>query len=1039
MSGLANRVASPAPTEKEGGGAPSHLELEGPWKLMIVDDEEAVHTLTRMVLRDISFDGRGIEFLSGYSGEQAKCLLKQHPDTAVLFLDVVMETDQAGLDLVSYVREELGNQFVRIVIRTGQPGQAPVTKVITRYDINDYWEKTGLSAQQMISLVITSLRTYKHLRLIDLLRDQLHREKGVLAAAQAVARMGNWEWNVATAEISLSTEAFRIFGLDARRFDGTYKTLADLMEPADRAKVGGLVKQCLTGQIASYDFQYRITRPDGDQRVVHEIGKLFRSNSGKPSRVMSTVHDVTLQKRAEQELRVAATTFQTHEGIMITDRNATILRTNKAFSAITGFSEAEVVGQNPRILQSKRHDVTFYDGLWAELNKTGRWQGEIWNRCKNDEALPVWLSITAVTDDQGEVSQYVGAFHDLSEVKRQQSIIERTAVEEQVLSKLLRLSLEPQKSTGAYLQLGLVSLLNSVPWLNLAPQGGIFLVEGNRKDRKLRLVAEYQLPDGVMASCISVPFGTCLCGQAALEGTIQFASDVDDRHEILYEGMQPHGHYSVPILSGRDVLGVMVLYLPAGRIQAEHEKTFLHRVADVFSMGILRKQAEDEIEHMAYHDPLTGLPNRNLFLDRLKRYLPAAERHNMFGAVLCLDLDRFKTLNDSLGHSVGDALLVQVAQRLCEEIRKEDTVARLEGDEFGILLPDLSDQSSKAGYAARTVADKLCKAVSQPYDLQRQSHFMTPSIGIIVVPEQDAGADEVLRHADAAMYRAKADGRNAVRFFLPSMQVAADKRLELEKDLYHALEHHEYVLHFQVQVDVNRQVVGAEALLRWRHPTKGLIAPLQFISVAEETGLIVSIGQWVLEEACTLMRKWEKEIVKAGKTSWCLSINVSPRQFHQRSFVRQVEKVFAETGVDPSRIVFELTESVLIEDVTEAAEKMLALKALGVGFSIDDFGIGYSSLSYLKSLPVDELKIDKSFVQDIATEVSDAAIVDTIIAMASHLGLKVVAEGVETQKHFNLLCQKGCRIFQGYYLSRPLPAEDIGKLLSAEVGLPLKP
>ncbi len=559
------------------------------------------------------------------------------------------------------------------------------------------------------------------------------------------------------------------------------------------------------------------------------------------------------------DLKLAATAFETHEAILIADKDSVIQRVNKAFTRITGYSSEEVVGKTPRILKSGRQSKLFYQKMWAELNKVGHWQGEIWNKRKNGDIYPEWQTITAVRDDNGVITHFVSTFQDITE----------------------------------------------------------------------------------------------------------------------------------------------------------------------------RKRNETRIKHLAYYDELTTLPNRSLLTDRLRHELAVARRRGLIGALLIIDLDRFKTINDSLGHPIGDIILQQIAKRLQSQVRGEDTVARLGGDEFVILLPGIGSEPAEASKAVQIVAEKTSQVIGEPYNIEGNEYHLTPSIGIVLFPEESEGVDDILKHADTAMYRAKASGRNTIRFYLPSMQEAADERLSLEKDLRHAISRGELELHYQPQVDNKGCIIGAEALIRWIHPTRGMVAPDQFIGIAEETGQIFAVGEWVLRTAVAQIADWRSRSLKGNMQF--LAVNVSPRQFHQINFVPQVISILEEAGVPPYCLKIEITEGIVMADVQDAIDKMASLKALGVRFAIDDFGTGYSSMSYLKRMPLDQLKIDKSFVQDVSTDPNAAAIVETIIVMAKHLGLDVVAEGVETEEELEFLEAHGCKVYQGYYFSRPVPTADFSDLLRRHV------
>jgi len=564
--------------------------------------------------------------------------------------------------------------------------------------------------------------------------------------------------------------------------------------------------------------------------------------------------DITARKQSELQLRIAATVFESQEGMMVTDTANVILRVNRAFTEITGYTAQEAVGRKVDLLKSGRHDADFYAAIWACLRSSGTWQGEIWNRRKNGEVFPEWLTITAVKGTDAEITHYVATLTDIT----------------------------------------------------------------------------------------------------------------------------------------------------------------------------LRKAAEDEVKHLAFYDPLTRLPNRRLLMDRLQQALTAHARSKREGALLFIDLDNFKTLNDTLGHDTGDLLLQQVAQRLVSCVREGDTVARQGGDEFVVILEELSENSPDAAIQAKMVGEKILAALNQPYVLAGRTHHSTSSIGATLFNEKQNAVDDLMKRADLAMYQAKAAGRNTLRFFDPQMQADVAARATLESDLRDGLQKHEFLLHYQCQVDHLGSITGAEALVRWMHPQRGLLAPAQFIALAEETGQIMPLGHWVLEAACGQLVSWAAQ---PGMAHLTMAVNVSARQFRQPDFVDSVLLVLAQTGANAHRLKLELTESLLLDDVEVTITKMIALKAQGVSFALDDFGTGFSSLSYLKRLPLDQLKIDQSFVRDILTDLNDAAITRTIVALANSMGLAVIAEGVETQAQRDFLAQQGCHTYQGYLFSHPIAMDKFEALM----------
>jgi diguanylate cyclase (GGDEF)-like protein/PAS domain S-box-containing protein len=433
-----------------------------------------------------------------------------------------------------------------------------------------------------------------------------------------------------------------------------------------------------------------------------------------------------------------------------------------------------------------------------------------------------------------------------------------------------------------------------------------------------------------------------------------------------------------------------------------------------------QKQAEEEVEHLAFYDPLTSLPNRRLMLDRLNQIMLASTRTGHAGALLFIDIDNFKTLNDTLGHDAGDLLLQQMAQRLAASVRAGDTVSRQGGDEFVVILDKLSEQPAEAAKETKIIADKILTALRQSYQLANHTYLTSVSIGATLFNTQEIVIDDLLKQADLAMYEAKAAGRNTFRFFNPHMQESINAHAKLVDNLHVALEQQQFQLHYQIQVDCVGVPVGAEALIRWRTAT-GLLTPFNFLALAEETGLILAIGQWVIDTACAQLKLWQQHPLTRDIT---LSVNVSAKQFKHSDFVQQVQEAILKHDINPVLLRLELTESLVVGDVESLIPGMNALKNIGVRFILDDFGTGYSSIQYLKKLPLECLKIDQSFVRDIETDADSQAIVSTIISMAHHLGIDVMAEGVETEAQRQYLLSKGCKNFQGYLFALPLPIDE---------------
>lgn len=605
-------------------------------------------------------------------------------------------------------------------------------------------------------------------------------------------------------------------------------------------------------------------------------------------------------------------------------------------------------------------------------------------------------------------------------------VTERTselALQSQILEKI---------GSGNSLPKVLEALVEQVELLHPEMLCSILLVDESTQE--LRLGVAPSLPDFFAQAIdgLSIADGAGACGTAAYRGERVVVEDMKD-HPYWAEfgdittraGL--HSCWSQPFKDeDNNVLGTFSVYHAKPAQPTPAESRLLESYASLARLIVERKAAADEINSLAFYDPLTGLPNRRLLLDRLHQAVSSRMRNGREAALLFLDLDNFKTLNDTLGHDIGDTLLQQVAHRLTACVREGDTVARLGGDEFVIVLEDLSENSVEAASQTELIGSKIMTALNQPYQLAAHEYHSTPSMGAVLFGDQQLDVEELLKQGDIAMYQAKKSGRNALRFFDPIMQDNINARAFLEEALHSAIEKNEFELHYQIQVDNHGGAIGAEALIRWMHPERGLISPAEFIPLAEETGLIHPIGQWVLNTACAKLKDWQDNELTHNLI---LAINVSAKQFRQPNFVGQLHTAVQKHNINPALLKLELTEGLLLDHVEDTITTMNALNEIGIHFSLDDFGTGYSSLQYLKKLPLNQLKIDQSFVRDLATDNSDQAIVRTIIAMAQGLNLGVIAEGVETEEQREMLFKKGNTQYQGYLFSRPVPIEIFEALL----------
>jgi diguanylate cyclase (GGDEF)-like protein/PAS domain S-box-containing protein len=649
-----------------------------------------------------------------------------------------------------------------------------------------------------------------------------------------------------------------MYGVTPEEVRDDVSDLLSHIHPADLVGISNSIEES-AHKLTPWQQEYRVLL-NGEVR--------WHFGSARPERLddgstlwHGCITDVTERRKSEEQLRVAAAAFELQEGMMVTDAASTILRVNRAFEQVTGYRAEEVIGKKPSVLRSDRQDSEFYQRMWSDIADNGSWQGEIWNRRKDGEVYPEWLVISAVKDNTGRITHYVGAFSDITQ----------------------------------------------------------------------------------------------------------------------------------------------------------------------------RKKAEAQIRDLAFYDPLTGLPNRRLLMDRTAHALAISARNKRYGALMLLDLDHFKKLNDTWGHDVGDQLLVQVAERLKGCVRERDTVARQGGDEFVILLEDLSLDEAAAIIQAETVGAKILDALDKPYPLRGmagEGYRNTPSIGICCFLGHNEPVEVLLKHADIALYRAKDAGRNTMRLYNAAMQAELSEKSGIEAGLRNALAGDGFTLYYQPLISEARKIAGVEALLRWERPGHGPVLPARFLPVAEETDLILQIGHWVLEHACAQLVAWSRT---AGMEHIVVGINISARQFRQPDFVRVVKSVLESSGANPERLKLELKEGAVLANMEDAIAKMTELRKLGVLVAIDDFGTAYASLTYLRRLPVDQIKIDQSFINGVDGDEGDAAIVRTIIDMSRLMEMEVVAGGVEKDAQHAFLREHRCNMFQGYLFGRPMPVGELENMVGSEL------
>jgi len=702
-------------------------------------------------------------------------------------------------------------------------------------------QKLGIGAFRQ-TMVLVDITERKRAEQALITSQQDFRE--LVGSVQAIV----WRANPSGQFTFVSSAAESVLGYPLADWTATPTFWRDHIHPDDRDWV---LEFCKTEseKLLTHKFDYRMVAADGRTVWLHNIVRVIPFD-GKPKELVGVMLDITERNTAAMRNRLTQVVFDNAaEGILITDAEERIIDVNQGFTNITGYSREDVMGKTTQLLNSGRHDQAFFRDMWQDLSTHGQWQGEIWNRRKNGEIYPEWLSVSTVHDASGKPTHYVAVFSDIT----------------------------------------------------------------------------------------------------------------------------------------------------------------------------LRKQSEERMQYLANHDALTQLPNRTLLHERVEHALRLAQRTKAQVAILFLDLDRFKNINDTLGHQAGDQMLVEVAARLKACLRDTDTIARQGGDEFVVVVENFTDTQYLVA-----VARKILAALAVPFALHGHELFISASIGISVYPDDGRDMGVLLRNADVAMYRSKEQGRNTHQFYSAHSNVHSLEMLALESSLRRALERNEFVLHYQPKMDPSTdQMVGVEALLRWNHPDLGMVSPAQFISLAEDTGLIIPIGEWVLGEACRQARVWQE----VGLPLVSVAVNLSARQFRDGNLPDMIGSALMKSGLTPEFLELEITESMIMQNVEHAIEILHRFRDMGTNISIDDFGTGYSSLGYLKSFPIDTLKVDRSFVQDVPGDADDAAITKAVIALAHSLNLKVVAEGVETEEQLEFLREQGCDLIQGYIYSKALPADRLAHLL----------
>lgn len=788
--------------------------------------------------------------------------------------------------------------------------------------------------------------------------------------------------------VMVNTALLNLCGLNEAALIG--KPAEFLLHPLSTPQHQAAILSALAGQ-SNFQGELLQQRPNGELYWAELHLVSLHTASGAFSHCMGTLHDISIRKEIELELQASE------------QRHLDLIEHIPAGVVVHG-SHSEILHANDRAcklleltLQQMR-GVEAIDPQWQFLNADGtplvlknypvnhvlRDHQPIQNLVvgikRNDAYGLVWALCNAfpVLDNGGQLTEVVVCFTEITELKRTEQALRKS-------EERLRLVLLGSNDAPWDWDLQNQSVYYSPRWWQMSG------LEVEEQPSTIALWDSLLHPDDKQRVDASL--------MRTLSSSVQ-------SFELEFRLRHKDGHY-VPMLSRGFIL------------RGDDGKAL--RVSGTNTDLSERKLAEERIHQLAYFDALTELPNRHLLMEQLRKALLGCARNQSQGALLFIDLDNFKALNDTLGHDMGDHLLQQVAQRLRDSVREVDTVARLGGDEFVVMLEDLSEESQETALQAEMVGQKILTELNRPYSLKERPYRSTPSIGIALFDQHTAGLEELLKQADVAMYQAKAEGRNTLRFFDPSMQASVDLRVALEQDLRDGLQRGELMIYCQPQVNVAEQVIGGEILVRWNSPSRGMVSPAEFIPLAEATGLILPLGEFVLRQACQRLAIWAGKPELANIT---LAVNVCTQQMHEDSFVEQVLGILQETGANPQRLKLELTESMLAKNIEDIIAKMNRLRSHGISFSLDDFGTGYSSLSYLNRFPLEQLKIDQSFVRDALIDPGNADIARVIIALAEKLKLEVIAEGVETVEQRQFLLDNGCHNFQGFLFGRPMPLEE---------------
>lgn len=814
----------------------------------------------------------------------------------------------------------------------------------------------------------------------------LRQSQDSLSLALDAAQMGIWDLELATGLLNTSPRTAALHGLPAKAWKGHVNLFMADVPAADRRALRRAWVAIYRGHQQRYRLTYRVIPQNGSVRWLEVTATLNRDHRDRPIRIVGTLLDITERRRSEQALLESESKFsQLFQGSpepcsLINLDSQAIIEVNQSFVYTFGYAPEDVIG----------HSIIEL-GMW----KWGAHQDAILHALHSGDVLRGLQVGLRGANGRAHVCEMSSS---LFTINRQRCVL--LSFRDISARKLAEAALRASENKFA---------------LAFKASPDAMSISERESGEHLEINEGFTRLTGFPASEVIGKTSDELSIWADAAEGAQLTNELDAYGRVQQKEMRIRNKYDQ----------IRIVSVSVEPLELNDADCVLMTARDITE----QKSIEAQVKHLAYHDALTNLPNRLLLNDRLKQNIALYERHQLRGALLFFDLDHFKHINDSLGHSSGDAVLQEVTRRLLMVVRQEDTVARLGGDEFVVLISGLQGDEGACIAHVNSTAEKLLSTLSMPMEVEGHSLQLSTSIGVSLIPDHGQNPDDLLKRADIALYKVKESGRNGVAFFEQAMQAVASERLAVESELRLALVRNEFVLYYQPQFNaLTQRVEGAEALIRWAHPRKGLVGPVDFMDVLEESGMIVEVGTWVLEQACRFVSRLINE-ARIDLANFSVSVNISPRQFRQPGFVQQVRDIILPLAIPPCCIKLEITESIVIQNIADTVAKMHELRELGVLFAIDDFGTGYSSLSYLKRLPLDLLKIDQSFVRDCTEDTNDAEIIRAIIGIAKSLKLEIIAEGVETEDQLAFLEQLSCHCFQGYLFSPPVPEADFLDLL----------